>query len=126
LKVHEQQNAILRLQECVGSVHDGVLSIAAADPGESTLISETVTGLCAVALAVSPVGPPHRREVVAGRFLRFRNVLVDEYPSVMASTNNAPGMTGGLPTGMSNQRQPTPTAKLMISPSKNFMMSSPD
>ena len=71
--------------------------------------------------AVSPVGPPQRCVVVAGLFLRFRKVSVDEYPSVIASTRSAPGITGGLPTGMSKQRHPTPTAKLISKPIRSFI-----
>ena len=70
---------------------------------------------------VIPVGPPHKWDVVDGWFLRFKRVFAEEYPKVIASTKRAPGITGGLPTGMSKYRQNTPTAKLMARPIANFM-----
>jgi hypothetical protein len=53
-------------------------------------------------------------------------VSVDEYPIVIANTSKAPGMTGGLPTGMSKNRHPTPTAKLIKRPSSNFIAPPPE
>jgi hypothetical protein len=59
--------------------------------------------------------------VVASLFLRLSIVSVDAYPIVIARTKSAPGMTAGLPTGMSKYRHPTPTAKLIARPTMNFM-----
>jgi hypothetical protein len=45
---------------------------------------------------------------------------------VIASTNSAPGITGGLGTGISKYRHPAPTTRLTTTPIKNFMKSSDD
>jgi hypothetical protein len=42
---------------------------------------------------------------------------------VMASTSRAPGMRAGLGTGISKNRQPPPTAKLIARPMTNFIWS---
>ncbi len=76
--------------------------------------------------AADPVGPPQRCAVVARFPLRLRTALVDEYPIVIASTNKAPGISGGLGTGMSKYRHPRPTIKLTTTPMKSFMNSSDD
>jgi hypothetical protein len=71
--------------------------------------------------ASEPVGPPQRCAVVATFPLRLRRAFVEEYPMVIASTKSAPGITGGLGTGMSKYRQPKPTTKLTTTPIKNFI-----
>src|ERR1700712_4064464 len=73
--------------------------------------------------ADDPVGPPQRWAVVANLLLRSRIRFVDEYPKVMASTKRAPGMRAGLGTGISKNRQPAPTAKLIARPMRNFICS---
>ena len=40
---------------------------------------------------------------------------------VIASTNTAPGITGGLGTGISKYRHPTPTTKLTKTPIRSFI-----
>jgi hypothetical protein len=54
-----------------------------------------------VVAAVIPLGPPHRCLVVESCAFRERARSVAEYPSVIATTNSAPGNSGGLGTGMS-------------------------
>jgi hypothetical protein len=39
---------------------------------------------------------------------------------VIASTSSAPGITGGLGTGMSKNRHPAPTMKLTATPIMSF------
>ena len=53
----------------------------------------------------APVGPPQRWVVVATLFLRLRMALVEEYPTVIARTRSAPGITGGLGTGAHERRR---------------------
>ena len=81
---------------------DGHLYRAAARP-------TVVGGLYSLAMdAGVPVGPPHRSRVVASRLeanLAATNLSVAMYPTVIATTGNAP-VRGGLGTGMSNQRHP--------------------
>ena len=84
-------------------------------------IAGSTVGLLSLDATVIPVGPPHKCDVVDGWFRRFKRVFAEEYPKVIASTKRAPGITGGLPTGMSKYRQNTPTAKLMARPIANFM-----
>ena len=84
-------------------------------------VAGSTVGLLSLDATVIPVGPPHKCDVVDGWFRRFKRVFAEEYPKVIASTKRAPGITGGLPTGMSKYRQNTPTAKLMARPIANFM-----
>lgn len=58
--------------------------------------------------------------MVASFPLLFRSAFVEEYPTVIASTSSAPGITGGLGTGMSKYRHPTPTIKLITTPITSF------
>src|SRR6266850_6289400 len=67
-----------------------------------------------------PVGPPHRSRVVASRLapsFAATSLAVAVYPTVIATTSNAPTRRGGLGTGMSNQRHPAPIATPRSRPS---------
>src|SRR5882762_7241209 len=67
-----------------------------------------------------PVGPPHRSRVVASRLapsFAATSLSVAVYPTVIATTSNAPTRRGGLGTGMSNQRHPAPIATPRSRPS---------
>lgn len=71
---------------------------------------------------VVPVGPPHKCFVVDALALRVNTRSVAEYPKVIATTRNAPGSTGGLGTGRSKYRQPAPTKRATIAPSRIFIL----